>query len=48
MKFRMRVLLFFIAMLVLSACGGGGGSGSTPAPDNSSWDSMVWDQNNWS
>ncbi len=33
--------------LSLTACGGGGDS--TPAPTGSSeWDTMVWDQDDWS
>lgn len=34
---------FFLVLTLLSglaACGGGGGGGS-------SWDQMVWDQDNW-
>ena len=36
---------------VLTGCGGGGGggTGTTPAPSGSSdWDTLVWDQDNWS
>ena len=27
---------------------GGGGSGATTNPSSSNWDSMTWDQGNWS
>ena len=35
--------------LALTACGGGGGGGDTPPANNSNstWDQMVWDQDNW-
>ena len=36
-----------LACLSLSACGGGGSSGSTPPTNNSNWDSLVWDKDNW-
>ena len=38
--------LTLIAALLLSACGGGGGDSTTPT-NNSNWDSLVWDQDNW-
>lgn len=34
-------------LVTLAACGGGGGAGAPPPPSNQ-WDSMVWDQGNWS
>lgn len=50
-------LLAVLAFLTLLGCGGGshsddggggsGGGGSGPAPSNSNWDSMTWDQSNW-
>lgn len=34
--------------IALAGCSGGGGDGSpTPAPQQSSWDTMVWDQADW-
>ena len=43
-----RVFLFLAVVTLLTGCGGGGGS-DDPAPTGSSnWDSMTWDQDNWS
>ncbi|MFC1771756.1 hypothetical protein ACFL3A_00205 [Pseudomonadota bacterium] len=43
-------LVVLIALATLTVgCGGGGGSSSNNAPATSSdWDSLVWDQDNWS
>ena len=39
-----------LVLVVLSACGGGGGGGTQAPPpaSNGNWDSMQWDQANWS
>jgi hypothetical protein len=45
---RLKFVIFTLLLLGLAACtsgGGGGGSGSQSATD---WDSMKWDQDNWS
>ena len=40
--------LLILTIVLLAGCGGGGG-GSDPDPVGSSnWDSMKWDQDNWS
>ena len=51
-NFKKLLSLLFMA-LAITACGGGGGGGgdggTTPPPAGSSdWDTMVWDQDNWS
>lgn len=41
--------LLILTIVLLAGCGGGGGGGSDPDPVGSSnWDSMKWDQDNWS
>ena len=49
MQQRLSVLFLFLISLFLSSCGGGGG-GDAPQPqqNNSDWDVMVWEQDNWS
>lgn len=42
------VLLFALAALTAGCGSGGGGDGGTTAPASSEWDSMIWDQDNWS
>ena len=47
----MRILAFVTGLVLLTACGGGGGGGGeTPPPPQGSgnWDTMAWDQDNWS
>jgi len=45
MKIRFIIIFLFVVLFGLSACGGGDAS----APqDSSDWDTMVWDQDNWS
>ena len=47
-----RTLLLILAVVVLGGCSGGGGGGGSSAPaaptGSSNWDSMKWDQDNWS
>jgi len=38
------ILLFIVS---LSACGGGGSDTPPTEGNNSDWDNMVWDQDNW-
>ncbi len=47
---RVAVALMIGATILLSSCGGGGGGGSSSsaAPPSNNWDSMIWDQGNWS
>lgn len=40
--------LLLLGLSFLSACGGGGGDAPPPQQGSSEWDSMVWDQDNWS
>lgn len=40
-----KLILAFALTVILSACGGSGG-GSSGGGGN--WDTMQWDQNNWS
>lgn len=40
--------MLFICLSVLSACGGGGGDAPPPQQGSSDWDTMVWDQDDWS
>ena len=44
-----RTFLFLAVVVLMTGCGGGGGS-DDPAPPagSSNWDSMTWDQDNWS
>ena len=56
----LRVVGLALVMAMTTACGGGGGGGggksstptsgnpSTPAGSSSNWDSLKWDQDNWS
>ncbi len=39
-----------LCLSLLAGCGGrsDSGSNSTTSPPSSNWDSMVWDQGNWS
>ncbi len=42
-----RAIMLAAMLALITACGGG--NNPPPPPDNSNnWDSMVWDQNNWS
>jgi hypothetical protein len=43
-----RNTLMLVLLSTLTACGGGGGSDPQPNNDARNWDSMVWDQDNWS
>ena len=41
-------LSILLAAALLTACGGGGDSAPPPPPaNNSNWDHMAWDQDNW-
>lgn len=44
--------IFVVALILsLTGCGGGGGGGAPPPPPtsgSSNWDTLVWDQDNWS
>ncbi len=45
-----RLLVIGVLLSGVSACGGGGSSSSAPPPVNtasSSWDQLIWDQDNW-
>jgi hypothetical protein len=44
---RLRVLLAFLALIGLGACGGGGGDGGSTQAPAGTWDQMLWDQSNW-
>lgn len=43
------VALLVFSLTVLISCGGGGGGGGSSSNQNqdSNWDTMVWDQDNW-
>ena len=43
-----RLLLVSWICLVLFGCGGGGGSSDSASAPSNNWDSLVWDQGNWS
>ena len=45
--FKLLVMLF-VTLSVLAACGGGGGDVPPPQQGSSDWDTMVWNQDNWS
>ena len=40
------ILSFIIVLLGLSACSSG--EDASPPPASSEWDTMEWDQDNWS
>ncbi len=49
-----RFIVLISLTLVLSACGGGGGGspasstgGSTSVSNNSNWNQLTWDKDNW-
>lgn len=42
-----RVVWVAWLVMALTACGGGGGSNPGPPANNSNWDTLVWDQNQW-
>lgn len=52
-----RLFVLISLTIVLGACGGGGGGGgstpanstgaSTPAGNNTNWNQLIWDQDNW-
>ncbi len=47
-----RVFLLMAIATLIAGCGGSGGGDNTPstppATGSSNWDTMVWDQDNWS
>ena len=48
----LKFLVIFSFVALITACGGGGGGGdgggSAPPASSSDWDTMTWDQDNWS
>ena len=44
------LMVFLLSLFVLAACGGGGDDPppQQPPQGSSNWDTMVWDQDNWS
>lgn len=43
-----RIFVLVALAALTTACGGSGGGGNNNTTPSSNWDSLVWDQGNWS